>query len=85
MAPKKEENFVIESSFILGYVAPMSAGIVLFWMKMNGSKSTIGDMAMGGGPQNLDSVLSSDSNSEGRIRDEQVIRKYICEQETVDK
>ena len=32
----------------------------------------------GGGPQNLDSVLSSDSDPEGRIRDEQETQKAQC-------
>ena len=34
--------------------------------------------ARGGGPQNLDSVLSSDSDPEGRIRDEQETQKAQC-------
>ena len=32
----------------------------------------------GGGPQNLDSVLSSDSDPKGRIRNEQETQKAQC-------
>jgi hypothetical protein len=34
---------------------------------------------VGGGPQNLDSVLSSDSDPEGRIRDEQEAKEAQCQ------
>jgi len=48
------------------------------WRRECNNASKIGEKVYGGGPQNLDSVLSSDLDPAKRISDEQETQKAHC-------